>query len=180
MYDMSNSPYDFTREELKADEFVNLAQKNFRRMGFSIVSALGASPEDGRMTVEVEPLRVLDPVIWMIAMAPSLSERRSGCAAHADWVILSFLGGVLYGVMGGVLGGLLGGYRSAEVWALLVGGLFGLVGGLSGGQIAKNWKVLFKPKEWTSASWAILLACAGIGSVVGGIVGFVEVLLFRQ
>jgi hypothetical protein len=180
MYDISNLLYDFTREELKADEFVNLALKNFRRVGFSIVSALGASPQDGRMAVEVDPLRVLDPVIWMIAMAPSLSERRSGCTAHLDWMTFSFLGGVFYGVMGGVLGGLLGGYRSAEVWALLIGALFGLVGGLSGGQIAKNLRVLFKPKEWSSASWGVLLACAAIGSVSGGIVGFLEVLLFNR
>jgi hypothetical protein len=179
MYEISNLLYDFTRMELKADEFVNLAQTNFRGVGFSIVSALGAAPEDGHMSAEVDPLRVLDPVIWMIARSPSLSERRSGCAEHLTWMTLAFLGGVLYGAVGGILGGLVGGYQGADIWAMVLGVLLGMVGGFLGGQIAKNWKVLLDPKKWTSASMGVLLGSTGIGGLIGGIVGFLEVFLTR-
>jgi len=179
MYEVSNLLYDFTRVELKADEFVNLAQTNFRGVGFSIVSALGAAPEDGHMSAEVDPLRVLDPVIWMIARSPSLSERRSGCTEHLTWMTFAFLGGVIYGAVGGILGSLLGGHRNADIWAMVFGVLLGLVGGFLGGQIAKNWKVLFNPKQWTSAAMGVLLGSTGIGGMVGGIVGFLEVFLTR-
>ena len=179
MYEISNLLYDFTRMELKADEFVNLAQTNFRGVGFSIVSALGAAPEDGHMSAEVDPLRVLDPVIWMIARSPSLSERRSGCVEHLTWMTLAFLGGVVYGAVGGILGGLLGGYRSADIWAMVIGVILGMVGGFLGGQTAKNWKVLLDPKQWTSAPMGVLLGSTGIGGLVGGIVGFLEVFLTR-
>jgi hypothetical protein len=179
MYEISSLLYDFTRVELKADEFVNSAQTNFRGVGFSIVSALGSAPEDGRMPVEVDPLRVLDPIIWMIARSPSLSERRSGWTEHLNWMTFAFIGGVIYGAVGGILGGLVGGYRNADIWALLLGALLGLMGGLSGGQVAKNWKVLLEPKRWASASGGVLLGAAGIGSMIGGIVGFLEVLLTR-
>jgi hypothetical protein len=77
MYEVSNLLYDFTRSELKADEFANLAQTNFRSVGFSIVSALGSAPKDGQLSVAVEPLRVLDPILWMMEMSPSMPERRS-------------------------------------------------------------------------------------------------------
>jgi hypothetical protein len=177
MYEISNCLYDFTRIKLKADEFMNLAQTNFRGVGFSIVSALGSAPEDGHMAVEVNPLRVLDPVIWMIGRSPSLSEKRSGCAEHLNWMTFAFLGGVIYGAVGGILGGLMGGYRSSAIWALVLGMLLGLVGGFMGGQIAKNWKVLFDPKQWASASIGVLVGSGGIGGVVGAVVGFLEVLL---
>jgi hypothetical protein len=77
MYEISNWLYDFTRSELKADQFVNLAQTNFRSVGFSIVSALGAAPKDGRLSTAVEPLRVLDPILWMMETAPPVPERGS-------------------------------------------------------------------------------------------------------
>jgi len=131
------------------------------------------------MAVEVNPLRVLDPVIWMIGRSPSLSEKRSGCAEHLNWMTFAFLGGVIYGAVGGVLGGLMGGYRSSAIWALVLGMLLGLVGGFMGGQIAKNWKVLLSPKQWASASIGVLVGSGGIGGAVGAVVGFLEVLLTR-
>jgi hypothetical protein len=131
------------------------------------------------MAVEVNPLRVLDPVIWMIGRSPSLSERRSGCVKHLNWMTFAFLGGVIYGAVGGILGGLMGGYRNAATWALVLGMFLGLVGGFMGGQIAKNWKVLLNPKQWTFASIGVLLGSGGIGGVVGAVVGFLEVLLTR-
>jgi hypothetical protein len=179
MYEISNLLYDFTRQELGADEFMNSAQTNFRRVGFSIVSALGSAPENGKMPVEVNPLRVLDPTIWMIAMATPLSRRRLQWMEHLDWMSFAFLGGTIYGTVGGILGGLVGGQRGAEIWALALGVFFGLVGGFSGGQIARNWKVLLKPRQWTLAQGAVLPGSAGIGSVIGGIVGFLVALLAR-
>jgi hypothetical protein len=179
MYETSNYLYDFTRVALKADEFMNLAQTNFRGVGFSIVSALGSAPEDGHMATQVNPLRVLDPVIWMIGRSPSLSEKRSGCVEQLNWMTFAFLGGVVYGAVGGVLGGLMGGSRNAATWALVLGAFLGLVGGLMGGQIAKNWKVLLDPKQWASASLGVLLGSGGVGGAVGAVVGFLEVLLTR-
>jgi uncharacterized membrane protein YeaQ/YmgE (transglycosylase-associated protein family) len=62
---------------------------------------------------------------------------------------------------------------------MVLGVLLGLVGGFLGGQIAKNWKVLFNPKQWASASMGVLLGSTGIGGMIGGIVGFLEVFLTR-
>lgn len=179
MYEVSNWLYDFTRKELKADEFVNLAQTSFRSVGFSIVSALGTAPEDGQMPVKVEPLRVLDPVLWMIATAPALSKRRSWWAVHMHWMVFAILGGVLYGVVGGILGNILGGGQDLEVWALVLGVFFGLMGGFSGGQVAENWKVLLKPQRWALAQGVVLLGSVGMGGVIGGIFGLLAGLVIK-
>jgi hypothetical protein len=232
MYDISNWLYDFTRQELKSDEFVNLAQTSFRSVGFSIVSALGAAPKNGQLSVEVHPLRVLDPVLWMMEMAPPVPERRSWWTRgalqflrepalqgerrrpepvveapastlrrraerppqnarpqsethlwlmnHLRWIASAILAGVIYGMVGGILGGLMGGNQDPEIWALALGVLFGLVGGFSGGQIAKNWKVLPKPSQWTLAQGVVLPGSAGIGGVIGGMAGLLAWLLVRR
>jgi hypothetical protein len=177
MYDISSLLYDFTRVELEANEFMNLAQTNFRGVGFSIVSSLGSAPEDGRMPVDVDPLRVLDPVIWMIARSPTVPKRHAGCLAHLNWMTFAFLGGVVYGAVGGVLGRLIGGVFDATIWGPMLGALLGMVGGFSGGQISKNWRVLLQPKKWASASLGVLLGSLGVGSIVGCMVGLLEVFL---
>lgn len=183
MYETSNLLYDFTRKELKSDEFVNLAQTNFRSVGFSIVSALGTAPEDGQMPVGVDPLRVLDPIIWMMEMDPA-SERRSWWTRGA------------FRLLGETLGQ---GERkrpepveisSASVprqrperqpqdahyhqtgthprtnhlrWvisAILAGVIYGAVGGILGGLMGGN---------QSSAAWALMLG--GLLGLVGGFSG---------
>jgi len=192
MYETSNWLYEFTRRELGSNEFVNLAETSFRSVGFSIVSALGAAPDDGQLSTKVNPLRVLDPIIWMMEMAPPTPRRRSEGTAppgwlknlseaeHLRWIAFAALAGIIYGVVGGILGSLIGGRQGSGVWALLLGGFLGLVGGFSGGQIAENWKVLFKPAQWTFTRGAILLGSMGIGSVVGAVVGLLAGLLIGR
>jgi hypothetical protein len=177
MGEISTLLYNYTRTELKANEFVNLAQSNFRGVGFSIVSALGSAPRDGQMPVEVNPLRVLDPMIWMIARAPSLSRHRSRRTRDSRWMSVAFFGGVIYGAVGGILGSIIGEPQHAAVWAPLLGAFFGVVGGFSACQFARNRKVLFQPARWASAPWQRLLGSAGIGGAMGGLVGFVGALL---
>jgi hypothetical protein len=92
----------------------------------------------------------------------------------------AILAGVIYGAVGGILGGLLGGNQNAEIWALTLGLFFGLVGGFSSSQIATNLQVLSKPSQWTFAQGVALPGSAGIGSVVGAIVGFLAWLLVRS
>jgi hypothetical protein len=194
MYEMSNKLYDFTRKELQSHQFVNLAETSFRSVGFSIVSALGAAPEDGHLSAEVDPLRVLDPIIWMMEMAPPAPQRRPWWmepsqwtarlrgtrhvwTEHLRWVGLAALAGAIYGAVGGILGSLIGGSEGSELWALVLGGVLGLVGGFSGGQMASNWRVLLKPSRWILAQGVVLPGSAAVGTVAGGAVGLLAWLL---
>lgn len=56
--------HDFTRHTLKASEFLNAVRANFRRVTFSMISALGAEPEGNQLPVGIVPRRVLDPLLW--------------------------------------------------------------------------------------------------------------------
>jgi len=59
---------NFTLDTLRANNFVNLAEQSFRSVKFCAVSALGTRPmEDGRLQVAVEPRRILDPLLWLLA-----------------------------------------------------------------------------------------------------------------
>ena len=58
--------FAFTEQELNAHEFVNAAESNFKSLNFSIISALGTEPEGARLTVEIVPRRILDPVLFVI------------------------------------------------------------------------------------------------------------------
>ncbi len=63
---------DYTRNELKAHQFLAKASGNFESVTFSIVSALGASPETGangkQRVMQVAPIscRIMDPLLWAV------------------------------------------------------------------------------------------------------------------
>ena len=66
--ELSRRLYRFTHEELKAHNFLNLAERFFRSIGFSMVSALGAAPrEDNTMATRIIPRRVFDPLLGVFA-----------------------------------------------------------------------------------------------------------------
>ena len=65
---ISRELHRITREELKAQNFLNLAERFFCRVGFSMVSALGAAPrEDNTMATRIVPRRVFDPLLGVFA-----------------------------------------------------------------------------------------------------------------
>jgi hypothetical protein len=69
MRQVSDRLADFTERALDARPFLNLARKSFRSVHFSVVSALGAAPQDGRLPARIAPRRILDPLFWMMEQA---------------------------------------------------------------------------------------------------------------
>jgi hypothetical protein len=72
---ISNRLLAFTEQELQAHEFMNAAEANFKSISFSIISALGTEPQDGRLAVAIVPRRILDPLLWVMEKSFSSSER---------------------------------------------------------------------------------------------------------
>ena len=72
---ISNRLLEFTEQELQAHEFINTAEANFKSINFSIISALGTEPQDGRLAVAIVPRRILDPLLWVMEKSFSGSER---------------------------------------------------------------------------------------------------------
>jgi len=66
MHDISAALADFTASSLGALGFLHLAHDYFKSVAFCAVSALGSAPEGGKLLVNVEPRRVIDPLFWVI------------------------------------------------------------------------------------------------------------------
>ena len=75
MQQISARLYDFTEQELQAHEFINAAEANFKSINFSIISALGTEPQGARLSVQIIPRRILDPVLWVMEKSFSRSDR---------------------------------------------------------------------------------------------------------
>ncbi len=75
MENISEQLYAFTEEELKAHEFINAAEANFKSISFSIISALGTEPQGAKLSVEIVPRRILDPVLWIMEKSFTGTER---------------------------------------------------------------------------------------------------------
>lgn len=58
---------DFTNNGLEARGFVNLARDAFKSVAYCAVSALGSAPEGIRLRDAMTPIRVVDPLIWLLA-----------------------------------------------------------------------------------------------------------------
>ncbi len=71
MGNISRQLRDFTHNKLEAFEFLNAADANFKTVNFSIISSLGAAPQEERLSVQIVPRRVLDPLFWMIQKSHS-------------------------------------------------------------------------------------------------------------
>lgn len=69
---VSDFLHRYTKDELEANQFLNAANRFFKSVTFSMVSALGAEPARRRsggrvrLSFKVVPLRVVDPLLWMI------------------------------------------------------------------------------------------------------------------
>lgn len=75
MKQISDRLYQFTENELHAHEFINAAEANFKSISFSIISALGTEPEGARLSVQIVPRRILDPVLWVMEKSLNRSNK---------------------------------------------------------------------------------------------------------
>jgi len=66
MANISHTLKMFLRQELKAHQFLNLAQKQFKSVEVCLVSALGSEPSGQTLQVGISPKRVIDPIIWLM------------------------------------------------------------------------------------------------------------------
>ncbi len=57
---------DFTRNKLESRAFVNLATTEFRTISYCAVSSLGSAPEGSKLRERMKPVRVADPLIWVL------------------------------------------------------------------------------------------------------------------
>jgi hypothetical protein len=67
IYAVSSQLHRYTQVHLRAAAFLNAALANFASVSFTIVSSLGAAPQDRRLTTQIAPRRVLDPILLLIA-----------------------------------------------------------------------------------------------------------------
>lgn len=56
----------FTLDNLSAHEFMSTAKACFKSIDFCMVSSLGSRPQGDRLTSQIKPCRILDPILWMI------------------------------------------------------------------------------------------------------------------
>ena len=64
---ISNALEDYTHSVLGARAFTHMAHDAFRSVVFCAVSSLGSAPEDGHLKDKMTPIRVVDPLMWMLA-----------------------------------------------------------------------------------------------------------------
>lgn len=63
---VSDALEDYTKNGLGALNFFNMTQKAFKSSVYCAVSALGKAPEGGRLKDKMTPIRVVDPLLWML------------------------------------------------------------------------------------------------------------------
>lgn len=71
MSSISNLLRTFTQHTIRAGNFYNMAHNQFMSVEYSIVSSLGRPPSGGRLTMELSPRRVIDPLLWVIRKTDS-------------------------------------------------------------------------------------------------------------
>lgn len=64
---VSETLADFTNNALGARGFMHMAHDSFKSLAFCAVSSLGSAPEGGRLKDKMTPIRVVDPLMWMLA-----------------------------------------------------------------------------------------------------------------
>lgn len=78
MHRISQRLEHFTHDILEARQFLNLANDRFESVHFSIISALGAAPDDsGHLSIKIKPRRILDPLFWTLerALPPRIQRK---------------------------------------------------------------------------------------------------------
>ena len=63
---VSDALRDYTYNELGARSFCNMADSSFRSVQFCAVSSLGSATEGGHLKAKMTPIRVADPLMWML------------------------------------------------------------------------------------------------------------------
>jgi hypothetical protein len=63
---ISRALRDYTNNTLSARLFVNMADESFKSVNYCAVSSLGAAPEDGHLKEKMTPIRVVDPLLWLL------------------------------------------------------------------------------------------------------------------
>ncbi len=77
MLEISRQLERYTLEGLNARQFLSLAKDRFKSTHFSIISALGAAPDDtGKLSVKIKPRRIIDPLFWTLERALSPGKRK--------------------------------------------------------------------------------------------------------
>ena len=69
MHHLSTQLRAFTKQVLGANQFVNMAESNFDTVHFSIISALGAAPDGKKLSAQIVPRRILDPLLWTLDLS---------------------------------------------------------------------------------------------------------------
>jgi tetratricopeptide (TPR) repeat protein len=57
---------EFLREDIGANNFMALSEKNFRSVEICIISALGAAPKGDQLDISATPKRIFDPILWVM------------------------------------------------------------------------------------------------------------------
>lgn len=105
--DVSSLLETFTWSELNAGRFIHEAQDWFASVSYTVVSSLGAAPEEGqdgdgnadkRLTVKMSPRGVADPLLYVLAKSikepPPPIETEAEPDTLPRWLILTLIGGV--------------------------------------------------------------------------------------
>lgn len=56
----------FALNQLEAHNFVNMAQNNFKSLSYCAISSLGRPPDGNRLSVAMQPQRVIDPLLLVL------------------------------------------------------------------------------------------------------------------
>ncbi|HOW69630.1 MAG TPA: hypothetical protein PKY77_03430 [Phycisphaerae bacterium] len=91
IYAVSGQLHRYTQVGLRAAAFLNAALANFASVSFTIVSSLGAAPQERRLTTQIAPRRVLDPILLLIANSLTRckscgsTDESPPASAPSDW-----------------------------------------------------------------------------------------------
>lgn len=66
LHNFSQKLADFTENHLKARNFVSMAKDNFKSISYCAISSLGRPPDSGRLSVAMQPQRVIDPMLLVL------------------------------------------------------------------------------------------------------------------
>lgn len=66
LHKVSAALADFMRNTLEARDFVYLAEESFKSVSYCAVSSLGNAPDGNRLRENMRPIRVADPLLWVL------------------------------------------------------------------------------------------------------------------
>ena len=76
MHTISKALESYTQHKLQAKNFVLTANKHFESVEYSIISALGFSPQvDGMLPATIDSKRLLDPFLWLLQYSATFGNK---------------------------------------------------------------------------------------------------------